>query len=295
MDWRRIPSLTALRAFEATARLLSFSAAARELNVTHAAIAQHVRALEAEFGETLVVRSGRGMNVTDKGALLAKGLQSGFETIAQTVRDMQDYTDNRPLNVSLTPAFASSWLMPRIGSFWTEHPDITVNLSPTYQLVDLAKDNFDLAIRFGDGRWPGCDAEFLTKGDLVVIGHPDLINNPDANSISDVAGFTWFFEQVYERERRMVVAQEGFDLDAARINTLASSDLVFAAVSAKLGVSAMTHALVKPKIDAGELQAVCYLETDGLGYHLVTRKGVETQSLKVFKKWLLSAAQNDLR
>lgn len=291
-NWSRIPSLSALRAYEATARLLSFSKAARELNVTHAAIAQHVRHLEGYFGETLVVRSGRGMAVTERGAVLARGLQTGFETIANSVEDLRQYSENRALNISLTPSFARNWLMPRIGSFWEEHPEITVNLSPTYTLVDLAKDNFDLAIRFGDGSWSGCEAEYLTSGDLMVVGHPDLIDNPNASSMFDLSGKTWLFEKIYARERQLVMKSEGFDLDAERVTTLASSDLVFAAVEAKLGVSAITRTLIQPKIDAGDLQAVCLLKSEGLGYHLVTRKGLENPSLNIFKAWLRRAAKD---
>ncbi len=290
MDWREIPSLSALRAFEATARLLSFSKAAAELNVTHAAIAQHVRGLEAEFSESLVVRAGRGIALTHAGERLAARLVAGFGEIANGVQDIRQLGVDRPLTISVTPAFATSWLMPRIGSFWEKHPDITVNISPTYKLVDLAKDNVDMAIRFGDGSWAGCDVEYLTSGDLVVVGHPELINNPNANSMADLVGLTWFFERIYARERRLVVQSEGFDLKSAQVNTLESSDLVFAAVSAKLGVSAITRSLIDHKITSGEFQAVCRLKTDGLGYHIVTRKNFDSPSLRTFKKWLHQVA-----
>lgn len=291
MDWREIPSLSALRAFEATARLLSFSKAAAELNVTHAAIAQHVRGLEAEFSESLVVRAGRGIALTLAGERLAARLVAGFGEIASGVKDIRQLGVDRPLTISVTPAFATSWLMPRIGSFWAEHPEITLNISPTYNLVDLAKDNVDMAIRFGDGNWAGCDVEYLTSGDLVVVGHPDLINNPNADSMKDLGGLTWFFEKLYARERKLVVENEGFDLDNAVVSTLASSDLVFAAVNAKLGVSAITRALIEPKIETGELQAVCVLKTDGFGYHIVTRKNFASPALGVFKKWLRQEAK----
>ncbi|MCO4824008.1 MAG: LysR family transcriptional regulator [Amylibacter sp.] len=291
MDWREIPSLSALRAFEATARLLSFSKAAGELNVTHAAIAQHVRGLEAEFSESLVVRAGRGIALTHAGERLAARLVAGFGEIASGVKDIRQMGVDRPLTISVTPAFATSWLMPRIGSFWSAHPDITLNISPTYNLVDLAKDNVDMAIRFGDGNWAGCDVEYLTNGDLVVVGHPDLINNPNANSMKDLTGLTWFFEKIYARERRLVVSCEGFDLDTAEVNTLASSDLVFAAVNAKLGISAITRTLIEPKINTGELQAVCVLKSEGLGYHLVTRKNFDSPSLRIFRKWLRQEAK----
>ncbi len=148
-----------------------------------------------------------------------------------------------------------------------------------------------MAIRFGDGNWAGCDVEYLTSGDLVVVGHPDLINNPNADSMKDLVSLTWFFEKLYARERKLVVENEGFDLDNAVVSTLASSDLVFAAVNAKLGVSAITRAMIAPKIETGELQAVCVLKTDGFGYHIVTRKNFESPSLAIFRKWLRRVAK----
>jgi len=184
MDWRNIPSLSALRAFEAAARCQSFSQAARELNVTHAAIAQHVRALEAEFSESLIRRQGRGIATTPAGQALAEQLRAGFSVIAEGIQELRDQSPDRPLNIAVTPAFATNWLMPRIGEFWALHPDIALNINPSTKLVDLKGDGFDLAIRFGKGAWPGTSPEILTEGSFLVVAHPKLIGdrNPTRNS-----------------------------------------------------------------------------------------------------------------
>lgn len=117
MDWRPIPSLSALRAFEAMARLGGLSAAARELNVTHAAIAQHIRYLEDFLTVKLAYRDGRGMRLTPSGSALSKALQDGFKTIAGGIRSVKVDHEARPLQITLTPGFAENWLMPRLGSF----------------------------------------------------------------------------------------------------------------------------------------------------------------------------------
>jgi LysR family glycine cleavage system transcriptional activator len=136
MDWRRLPSLSALRAFEAQARLGGFTAAARELNITQAAVAQHVRRLEDFFSCALVQRQGRAMGLTDAGRRLTATLTDGFSTIEAGVADLMADTETRPLTVSTTPSFAENWLMPRLGAFWAGHPDIGIALRPEPGLVD---------------------------------------------------------------------------------------------------------------------------------------------------------------
>ena len=117
IDWRLFPSLTALRAFEAAARLQSFSLAARELNVTHAAVAQQVRGLEDHLGRELLFRAGRGLALSPEGIRLAAALAEGFGAIAKGLAEVQAATPGA-LRVTLTAAFAANWLMPRLGRFW---------------------------------------------------------------------------------------------------------------------------------------------------------------------------------
>jgi len=290
MDWHNIPSLASLRAFEATARLSSFSKAARELNVTHAAIAQHVRNLETYFAETLVVRRGRGMAVTEKGASLADSLQTGFLTIAEGVEALRQFSDGRPLNISLTPAFAANWLMPRIGAFWAEYPEITVNLNPSVHVVDLVQDGIDMAIRFGRGDWQGLHSEALTNGDHVVVVKPDLVKGRIIHSLKDVADIPWMFEG-HMMESKAMIENEGIDLTDAKISTFSTNELVLSAVRAGLGMSVHPLALVEKEIEAGTLANICSLKDDGLGYYMVTRKGRVTPALLQFQKWLRRAAK----
>ncbi|MCL4135204.1 UNVERIFIED_CONTAM: hypothetical protein GTU68_020882 [Idotea baltica] len=289
MDWTNIPSLSWLRAFEATARLGGFSAAADELNVTHAAIAQHVRALENYFAQTLVTRRGRGMAVTPIGRALADNLANGFAIIADGVETVHNENAQRPLNISITPAFAASWLMPRIGEFWAAHPEITVNLSPTTRLVDLARDSFDMGIRFGNGNWAGLDAEHLTSGNIVVVARADLVAGRNIKTLRDVCDLTWLFES-HMLERKALVENEGIDLADCKVSMLNTSELVLAATRAGLGMSLQPQALVKHAIQSGELAQICALRDDGLGYYMVTRSGRETPALRIFQKWLRRAA-----
>lgn len=290
MDWRNIPSLSSLRAFEATARLSSFSKAARELNVTHAAIAQHVRHLEAEFSETLVVRQGRGMVTTVKGAILAESLRTGFLAIADGVENLRRFSADRPLNITLTPSFAANWLMPRIGAFWAAHPEVTVNINPSIHIVDMAQDGIDLAIRYGTGDWPGLEVEPLTNGDFVVVVSAALIKGRKYSCLQDLSDIPWLFEN-HMIERNALIKNEGVDLSNAKVSVFNTNELVLSAVRAGLGLSAHPLAIVEKEIASGQFIKVHTLKDDTLGYYMVTRKGRETPALLKFQKWLRRLAK----
>ena len=286
MDWRKIPSLQALRAFEAAARNQSFSKAADELNVTHAAIAQHVRGLEAEFSESLIVRQGRGIVTTPAGMQLANSLRDGFATIAEGIEDIRSINAERPLQISVTPTFAAHWLMPRIGDFWTKHPDITVNINPNTDLVDLKNDGVDLAIRFGNREdWPKLDTELLTHGDFWVVAHPDLVKDINPTCLQDVVGLPWLFED-YMRERVTMLETEGINLEDANITLLGTNEMVISATESGLGVTMITKALIENEVKSGRLQKICEFKQDGLGYHMVTLPGREHRGLNTFRSWL---------
>ncbi len=152
-----LPSLAALRAFEAAARTLSFSEAGREMNVSHAAVAQNVRRLEAELGRPLMARSGRGLALTADGAALARGLSEGFGTIRATLAAFAADDAARPLRITMTPNFAVGFLIPRLGGFHRAHPEVELDLDPSARVVDLAAGGVDLAIRYGNGGWPGLE------------------------------------------------------------------------------------------------------------------------------------------
>ena len=188
MDWRDVPSLQALRGFEAAARHGSLSAAARELNVTHAAIAQHVRRLEAHFGCALMMREGAGMRVSPEGQALADALVEGFGIVGAAATALLRRHEDRPLRIALTPSLAANWLMPRIGKLWAEHPGLELELIPSPDVVDLRAQNYDMALRYGRGPWTGVVCERLLDAAHAVVATPGLIARP-ITTLSDLAGY----------------------------------------------------------------------------------------------------------
>jgi len=287
MEWSRIPSLPALRALEAAIRHESLSKAAAELNVTHAAIAQHVRALEVEFATSLMMRSGRGVVGTADGKRLAAGLNNGFSTIADAVEDLRHQVDGRPLNITLTPAFAASWLMPRIGDFWSKYPEVSVNLSPSLGITDLRRDCFDLALRYGAGDWPGYQSELLVGSEFWVVAAKKLIGDQRFGCVADLSKFPWLMED-HMMELQQAIAREGLNLLDVDLKTMSTNSLVISGVKAGLGITAQPKSLVEGDVDRGDLIKLCELEQQGLGYYIVTQKDRHPKGLREFVRWLRS-------
>lgn len=289
MDWRDIPSLASLRAFEAAARMQSLSGAARALNVTHAAVAQHVRALEAHFGLPLLRRNGQRMEPTDDGLRLSAALSEGFGIIAAGVRDLKDREANRPLRIALTPAFAANWLMPRIGSFWAEHPEIRLEIVPSMEPVDLRADGFDIAIRYGRGGWPGVDDEILAPAGHAVVVAPRLLEKLGSRDILGLQNQHWLLE-TGRTEERMWLASQGLDLARARITEFDTNTLVVQAVVDGHGVSILPIAIAKREVDMGRLVVLIEEQESTLAYHILTRPERSFPALETFKSWLRTVA-----
>ncbi len=291
MEWRDIPSLSALRGFEAAVREGSFSGAARELNVTHAAIAQHVRSLEAHLGQSLLVRAGRKMVPTEAGARLATDLQDGFQQIIDGVRRVTEDAESRPIQVTCTPNFAENWLMPRLMAFWADHPDITLSVTPSNDVIDLRRDGYDLAVRYGKGPWQGTDSDLLIKADYVVIVHKDLLGDRRPCCMTELTDIPWVFCPNLPVYRTWAV-QSGLDPSQIKEHELATMSMVSSAVKAGAGATVMIRAIMEDDIASGKLVVVEQAKRPGLGYHVVTAKGVLPPKVKAFRKWILS--QKDL-
>ncbi|MXN63852.1 LysR family transcriptional regulator [Stappia sp. GBMRC 2046] len=191
MGWEGLPSLSVLRAFEAAARHGSFSAAGRELNVTHAAVAQQVRRLEEHLGMSLIYREGRGICLTPEGAELSASLSESLENIRSSVMSVLGRDRDRALHVSVTPAFASGWLVSRLGEFRDENPDIELKLHASPKVADLKRDGFDLTIRFGKGVWPGVESELLFKSKYVMVAAPGLVEGRKISRPADLLDYPW--------------------------------------------------------------------------------------------------------
>jgi LysR family glycine cleavage system transcriptional activator len=296
MDWRDIPSLSALRAFEAAARLGSLSEAARSLNVTHAAVAAHVRALEAEFGQPLLMRAGRGMVPTQCGAELARDLGTGFAEIAAGVRAMRRGREDRPVILTTTPSFAQNWLMPCLASFWAAHPDVPLSVQTDHAIADLRRDGVDLAIRHGKGPWPGLEGLVLTPATMVVVGQPGRFgpvpkDPTSAEAWARIVDLPWLLDQSHSEFNKRLI-RLGIDPDKLTATELPSNALLLPACRAGAGISAQPLALVKTDIADGRLEVLAEEVDSDYAYHLLHLPGPLSRRAQTFVTWLRRDSQS---
>lgn len=175
---RRLAPLNALRAFEAAARHLSFTKAAAELNVTPAAISHQVKSLEGYFGVALFRRLTRALLLTPAGQSVLPRLRDGFDMLAEACERLRSAESRRVLTVSVAPSLAARWLVTRLEGFRAAHPDIDIRLDANERLVDFARDDVDLAIRYGGGHYPGLHVEGLFRADAFPVCSPALLDGP---------------------------------------------------------------------------------------------------------------------
>lgn len=171
----RLPSLNAVRTFEAVARHGSFSKAADELAVTHGAVSRQVRSLEEQLGVVLLQRTAKGAETTLAGETLARAAGQALAALRSGVAALSEHEGSKTLSVSLATSLALKWLVPRLPEFRAQNPEISILLDTNDTIVDLRGSVIDVALRLGDGAWGGVHAELLARDELVAVGSPSLV------------------------------------------------------------------------------------------------------------------------
>ncbi|MDQ2089888.1 LysR family transcriptional regulator [Marimonas arenosa] len=281
VDWTKLPSLTALRAFDAAAQAKSFSAAARSLNVTHAAVAQQVRFLEEHLGVQLVERSPRGVSLTIEGRELARSLATGFAAIAEGLQALQERDINRPVRVTTTAYFAEAVIFPKITSFWSTHPEIEVSFSSSDEAVDLVAEGFDLAIRAGEGNWPGLTSRLLVESPTRAFAAPSLVNDPRTNW--DEVPWLIPNDSLWERE---ALTQSGIDTDEIRTVDLGNPSLEIRAGEEGMGLVLESEIDVHARLTGGTLALAPIAITHLSRYFIVTPPWKPRPPVVAFINWL---------
>jgi LysR family glycine cleavage system transcriptional activator len=185
---RKLPPLSALRPFEAAARLESFSRAAEELHLTHGAVSHQVRALEEHLGAPLFARHGKRVTLTSAGRSFAERVRSALDEIALASEMVRPARRDDRLTVSVLPSFASRWLMPRLIRFMEANPKIEVNVNASVALADFARDEIDVAIRFGVGPWAGLACEKFLEDEYFPVASPKMNRGKLPRTPKDLLG-----------------------------------------------------------------------------------------------------------
>jgi LysR family glycine cleavage system transcriptional activator len=171
---RQLPSLSALRAFEAAARFESFKQAAEELHVSPTAVSHQIKLLERDLGQRLFVRRVRQVRLTEAGRVLQAGLGEAFDRMAAATAQCRRSTERATVTVGLGPIVASKWLSPRLSRFWQRYPDIDLRLHHSPRAVDFRESDVDLMIAWGEGDWRGVEVEELLRIRVTPVFSPRL-------------------------------------------------------------------------------------------------------------------------
>ncbi|MGR3271155.1 LysR family transcriptional regulator [Thalassococcus profundi] len=283
-DWHRLPPLSALRAFSAYAETGSVTRAGALLNVSHAAISQQMRNLETHLGLALLDRSGRALALTPEGQQLADALAEGFGRIAQVLDALTGADADRPLHVATTPSFASNWLMPRLASFSAAHPDIDIMINPSPQITDPSPGGIDVALRYGNGSWPGLDSEMLIVAPIVVVAAPSLIGDLQPTDPEELLKYPWI-QELGTSESSLWFAGKGIT-GLRQLGVIhVPGNLMLDGARSGQGIAISTRVSVEEDLRSGRLRLL-FEERETDGYHIVTAPGVMRPPLRDFVTWL---------
>lgn len=186
---RFLPSIGLLTAFEAAARHASFTAAARELNLTQSAVSRQVRALEEQIGVELFTREKQTVRLTQAGEAYAREIRGALQRIASASLNLRANPGGGTLNLAILPTFGTRWLAPRLPAFLAANPGITVNLSTRLTAFDFRLDTMDAAIHFGAADWSGADHLLLMSEMAMPVASPAFVTaNPEITDPSALLG-----------------------------------------------------------------------------------------------------------
>ncbi|RUW74609.1 MULTISPECIES: LysR substrate-binding domain-containing protein [unclassified Mesorhizobium] len=278
--------LNGLRAVETVARLGSLAAAAAELNVSVSAVSQQIKRTEKQLGQALFERTPGGLVLTEFGTVFTTRLSAGFRELAQAVALAGEATECT-LVVSVAPAFASKWLLPRLSRHFARHPNVLLRIDASARVADLDHSDIDIAIRLGDGKWPGGRAELLLAQEVFPVCAPSIAAK--LKSIEDLTQTCAITD-----ERAMINWESWFEAAGVEPVTFLKGArftdpmLCLESAIAGHGVMLAWQLLTADALADGRLVAPFGVRAEsGLGYWLVT-SATKSESRKVrdFKAWI---------
>jgi len=296
-----MPPLNALRAFEAAARLLSFTKAADELRVTPGAISQQIRQLEDFYGMPLFRRTTRTLIITESAQAVMPLVRDAFDKLHQANERLSRQTDDATLTISTSPSMGQRWLLPRLESFRSRHPDIDIRIDATDRLADLSRDGIDMAIRYGRGNYPGLVAEALYDVTSFPVCSPVLLEgehplcHPDDLKYHTLIHLDWRTEPDETPTWRMWLEAAGVkNVDPTRGLTFSADSLALQAVQDGLGVALSSMALAGRDLENGKLvqpfSGDLTIKSAFKPYLVYQEGALQTPKVAAFRDWALEEA-----
>jgi LysR family glycine cleavage system transcriptional activator len=294
---RRLPPLNALKAFEAAARSESFTRAAQELNVTQGAVSHQVKALEATLGIKLFNRERQRLVMTEAGRDYLAVIRDALDRIAAGTERLTQRQSSGVLTISTSPDFAAKWLVYRLGRFAESHPEIDLRVSATAHQVDFAREDVDVAVRHGDGNWPGLDVVRLCSERLFPVCSPKIVSGRNRiTTASDLLKFPLLRLEDWKTWTRWFAAA-GVVEPVARGPVLNRASMLIDAAVDGQGIALARTALAAWDLINGRLvRPVDVSLKMSNTYWIVCPKATSSvPKITTFRKWLLAEAAEDAR
>ncbi len=253
--YKKVPPLRALRAFEASARRLSFTKAAEELYVTQAAVSLQVKQLEELLGVLLFRRGSRSLKLTGEGQAFLQEVREALDLLAAATDRLSRRNRSEQLSISVLPSFASKWVVPRLRKFHRQHPAANIRIAAFDWLVDFEKDNIDVAIRFGNGDWAGTRTYLLMREEVFPVCSPELeqADRPLA-APSDLTHHTLLHDDYSREDWKMWFLAAGVDdISPDKGLSFSHTSLMLEAAASGAGIALGRSPLVQYDLDRGRL------------------------------------------
>ncbi|MDF1749070.1 MAG: transcriptional regulator GcvA [Alphaproteobacteria bacterium] len=293
----RLPPLKPLPAFEAAARLLSFTEAADELFVTQAAISHQIKQLEDALGVRLFRRLNRALLLTEEGQAFAGAVRQALSQIATAADRVKRQDASGALNVSCLPSFASAWLVPRLARFRARHPEIDVRLSADYELTDFTVEDIDLAIRWGTGGYDDLYEIRMMTEEVFPVCSPRLLQDPEKplEKLEDLRHHTLLHDDIRTDWRVWLTAAGVTGVNPDKGPRYNYSNLVLQAAMAGEGIALGRSAIAHDALEQGLLvKPFDFSIPSDYAYWVVCPKDrADHPKIKAFTEWLLDEASLD--
>lgn len=295
---RRLPPLNSLKSFEAAGRLLSFTRAAQELNVTQAAVSHQIKVIEEYLGVTLFVRYPRKLALTERGKALLPEVIEAFDKVSNAIGAISQEPASKMVSVRLAPSFAAKWLSPRLKYFWLQYPEVDLCLYHAHPAVDFDREEIDIAVTYGKGDWPGVVADSLLSLDFFPVCSPTfMLNDKPLSDINNLRYYTLLHDANYQCWSDWIKLAGIEEINSSKGTIIDDTNVLIQAAVDGQGVALGSTTFVQDLLDSGKLIRPfdITLENEFAYYIVCPEAHLKNPSVQAFKNWLLELANEQVQ
>ena len=291
---RRLPPLNSLKCFEAAGRLLSFTDAARELNVTQAAISHQIKVIEEFLGVSLFERYPRRLALSEQGKALLPDVTEAFDRVSQAIGSLSQEQYSNLVSVRLAPSFAAKWLSPRLKYFWLQFPEIDLCLFHAHDAVDFEREEIDIAVTYGKGDWPGVVADKLLGLDFFPVCSPAFMcNDKPLTELDNLRYYSLLHDANYECWQDWIRLANVSGIDAEKGTIIDDTNVLIQAAIDGQGIALGSTTFVEEHLESGKLiKPFDIVLLNEFSYYVVCPQShLNNPAVVAFKDWLLGLVE----